>query len=91
MEAAAWLGLVIGATLGAVYGLLQRRQLRRGAPAGLAGLLPGAVGRLVLLVVALWLAWQFSGAHRGWLAGSLLVAYTVVFLAYVKELIFTKK
>ena len=95
MDRPAILGLVFGAAIGAVYIALQRWELRRKnamvQPKGVLPLIPGAVGRLVFVVVAWWLVFKFTEADKYWLTGSLFVAYSLPLLWQLKELIFPKR
>jgi hypothetical protein len=80
MDQSAWLGLVLGVVIGAVYGLLQRRGLGKGPdPYKVGGAFLGATVRLVGLMIAVFLALRFAGADKLWLVGGLMVAYGVVF------------
>ena len=89
------LGIVLGIIIGGIYIVLQRGELRRknGAvqPRGVVALVPGAVGRLVFLVVAWWSAFRFTEADKYWLTGALVVTYTAPLLVQLKEFIFPKK
>jgi hypothetical protein len=89
------LGIVFGVIIGGIYSALQRRGLRQEhatiQPRGVATLVPGAVARLVLLVVAWWLAFRFTEADKYWLTGALAVTYTAPLLVQLRQLIFPKK
>ena len=95
MNKPALLGVVLGAAIGGVYIALQRMELRRRdatiQPRGVVALVPGAVARLVFLVVAWWLAFQFTEADRYWLTGSLAVAYSLPLVWQLKQMIFPKR
>jgi hypothetical protein len=58
---------------------------------GVGVLVPGAVGRLLFVVVAWWLAIRFGGADKYWLTGALAATYTAPLLIQLKQLIFPKK
>jgi len=94
-DRAALTGLLWGAAIGIIYVAFQRAELRRKnatiQPKGVRVLVPGAVGRLVFLVVAWWLVFEFTDANKYWLTGSLVVAYSLPLLWQLKELIFPKK
>jgi hypothetical protein len=68
LDRPAVLGIVFGVIIGAVYITLQRRELRQKSmtiqPRGVAALAPGAAGRLVFLVAAWWLVFEFTEADR---------------------------
>ena len=89
------LGIVFGVLIGGIYIALQRRELRQKHDTqrvrGVLPLVPGAVGRLVFLVVAWWLAFRFTDASKYWLTGALVVTYTAPLLVQVRELVFPKK
>jgi len=89
------LGVMLGAIIGGVYIALQRIELRRKnatiQPRGVIVLVPGAVGRLVFLVVAWWLAFQFTTADKYWLTGSLAVSYSLPLVWQLKQMIFPKR
>ena len=95
MDRPAILGLVLGAAIGVVYIALQRWELRRKnatvQPKGVVALVPGAMGRLVFLVVAWWLAFKFTDADKYWLTGSLVVAYSLPLLWQLKEMVFPRR
>jgi multisubunit Na+/H+ antiporter MnhB subunit len=95
LDRPAVVGLVIGVAIGVVYIALQRAELRRKnaaiQPRGVWALVPGAVGRLVFLVAAWWLAFQFTVADKYWLTGGLVVAYSLPFFWQLKQMIFVKK
>ena len=89
------LGIVFGAVIGGVYICLQRWELRQKnaafQPRGVMTLVPGAIGRLVFLVVAWWLVFRFTEADKYWLTGALVVTYTAPLLVQLKEFIFPKR
>jgi hypothetical protein len=89
------LGLVLGAVIGGVYVALQRLELRRKdaaiQPRGVWALVPGAVARLAFLVVAWWLAFQFTDADKYWLTGALVVSYSLPLVWQLKQMIFPKR
>ena len=91
----AMLGIVFGVLIGAVYIFLQRRDLRQKnttiQPRGVAALAPGAVGRLVFLVAAWWLVFEFTEADKYWLTGALVVTYTAPLLIQLRQLLFPRK
>ncbi len=88
------LGLVLGGAIGFVYITLQRWELRRRnatiQPRGVWVLVPGAVGRLLFVVVAWWLAFRFTPADKYWLTGSLAAAYSLPLIWQLRELLFPK-
>ena len=89
------LGIVFGVIIGGIYIALQRWELRQKnttlQPRGVVALVPGAVGRLVFLVVAWWLVFEFTEADKYWLTGALVVTYTAPLLVQLKQLIFPKR
>ena len=89
------LGIVFGVLIGGVNAALQIHELRgKGRatqPRGVYALIPGAVGRLVFVVVAWWLAFELAGADRYWLTGALAVTYTAPLLVQLKQLVFPKR
>jgi len=95
LDRPAILGIVCGVLIGGVYIALQRRELRRKSetiqPRGVVALAPGAMGRLVFLVVAWWLVFKFTDADKYWLTGALVVTYTAPLLVQVRQLVFPKK
>lgn len=84
------LGLVLGALIGGVYIALQRADLRRRDKTiqahGILSLLLRAAARLVFLMVAWWLAFQFTEADKYWLTGTLAVAYSLPLVWQLKQL-----
>jgi len=90
-----WLGLALGIVIGGVYVALQRAELRRKdttiQPRGVLALVPGAVGRLAFLVVAWWLAFQFTSADKYWLTGALVVSYSLPLVWQLKQMVFPKR
>ena len=95
MERPMILGIVFGVAIGAIYICLQRCELRQKSaalqPRGVMTLVPGAVGRLMFLVVAWWLVFRFTEADKYWLTGALVVTYTAPLLVQLKEFIFPKR
>ena len=95
LDRPAVLGIVFGIIIGGVYIALQQRALRQKAaappPAGVVALVPGAAGRLMFLIVAWWLVFEFTDANKYWLTGALVVTYTAPLLGQLKEFIFPKK
>ena len=95
LDPPAILGIVLGALIGGVHAALQIHELRRKSttlqPKGVSVLVPGAAGRLVFVVVAWWLAFEFTEADKYWLTGALAVTYTAPLLVQLKRLIFPKK
>ena len=95
LDRAAILGMVFGVLIGAVSVALQIYELRvKGKvvqPKGVSVLIPGAVGRLVFVVVAWWLAFRFTEADKYWLTGALAVTYTAPLLVQLKQLVFPKR
>jgi hypothetical protein len=95
LDRPAVLGIVFGVVIGGIYIILQRWELRRKSaalqPRGVLALVPGAVGRLVFVVVAWWLVFRFTEADKYWLTGALAVTYTAPLLVQLKEFISPKK
>ena len=95
LDRPAVLGIVFGVIIGGIYIALQRWELRRKSdtvqPRGVVALVPGAVGRLVFLVLGWWLAFEFTDADKYWLTGALVVTYTAPLLVQLKEFISPKK
>ena len=95
MNSPQWLGLALGVVIGGVYVALQRAELRRKdakvQPRGVWSLVPGAVGRLTFLVVAWWLAFQFTSADKYWLTGAVVVSYSLPLVLELKRMIFPKR
>jgi hypothetical protein len=95
LDQPAILGIVFGALIGGVHAALQIVELRQRNRTmqlkGVGVLIPGAVGRLLFVVVAWWLAIRFAGADKYWLTGALVVTYTAPLLVQLKEFIFPKK
>jgi hypothetical protein len=89
------LGVVLGALIGGVYITAQRWELRHRMksvqPKDMFVMIPGAMTRLVFVVVALWLAIRFTNANKYWLTGALVVTYTAPLLVQLKEFISPKK
>jgi hypothetical protein len=89
------LGVALGAVIGFVYIALQRLELRRKnatiQPRGIWSLVPGAAARLAFLVVAWWLAFQFTDADKYWLTGALVVSYSLPLVWQLKQMIFPKR
>ena len=69
LDQPAILGIVFGALIGGVHAALQIVELRQRNRTmqlkGVGVLIPGAVGRLLFVVVAWWLAIRFAGADFG--------------------------
>ena len=95
LDRPAMLGIIFGVLIGGVYIALQRRDLRKKTmtiqPRGVAALAPGAVGRLVFLVAAWWLVFEFTDADKYWLTGALVVTYTAPLLVQLRQLLFPGK
>ena len=95
LDRPAILGIIFGVLIGSVNAALQIHELRlKGRvvqPKGVSVLVPGAVGRLMFIVVAWWLAFKLAGADKYWLTGSLAVTYTAPLLVQLKQLIFPKR
>jgi hypothetical protein len=89
------LGVVFGALIGGVSATLQIHELRLKSqvaqPKGVSVLIPGALGRLLFVVVAWWLAFEYTEADKYWLTGALAVTYTAPLLVQLKQLIFPKR
>lgn len=80
MEPSVWVGLVLGLVIGAVYGLWQAWDLRRG-PAGqptLKSVMAGGL-RVLFLMLALLAAYRYTSAGKIWLASGTAVGFTAVF------------
>lgn len=86
MDAAAWMGLATGGVLGGAYAAWQLHSLRRQQRAQQRGEATNwtrqavdSVVRIGLLVVVLMLVVTVPSErlHRGWLAGAVIVCYTV--------------
>jgi hypothetical protein len=95
LDRPAILGMVFGVLIGGVSVALQIYELRlKGRvlqPKGVSVLIPGAVGRLVFVVVAWWLVFKFTEADKYWLTGALAVTYTAPLLVQLKQLVFPKR
>jgi hypothetical protein len=95
LDRPALLGIVFGVIIGGIYIALQRNALRKqpasSHPRGVVTLVPGAAARLVFLIVAWWLAFEYTDANKYWLTGALVVTYTAPLLGQLKEFIFPKK
>ena len=95
LDRPALLGIVFGIIIGGIYIALQQRALRQKAatppPGGVVALVPGAAGRLMFLIVAWWLVFEFTDANKYWLTGALVVTYTAPLLGQLKQFIFPKK
>ena len=95
LDRPAVLGIVFGVLIGGVNTALQIRQLRQKnrtlQPRGVNVLIPGAVGRLVFVMAAWWVAFKFTDANKYWLTGALVVTYTAPLLVQLKEFISPKK
>ncbi len=91
----AFVGIICGVIIGSIYIALQRLELRQKAAATrqrtVTVLVPGAVGRLVFLVAAWWLAFRFTDADKYWLTGALVVTYTAPLLIQLRQFVFPKK
>jgi len=89
------IGIILGAAIGGGYVVWQRWELRQRyslvQPRGMFALVPGAIGRLVFLVAAWWLAFRFANADKYWLTGALVVTYTAPLLVQLKQFIFPNK
>ena len=95
LDRPAILGMVFGVLIGGVSVALQIYELRLKSrvlqPKGVSVLIPGAVGRLIFVVVAWWLAFKFTEANKYWLTGALAVTYTAPLLVQLKQLVFPKR
>ncbi len=89
------LGIVFGAAIGGVSAALQIHELRLKSqvaqPKGVSVLIPGAVGRLLFVMIGWWLAFEYTEADKYWLTGALAVTYTAPLLVQLKQLIFPKR
>lgn len=90
MDAPAIIGLVCGVAIGGVYVAWQAWDLRRQKAASPDGrvlaLAPSAALRLVLVAGGWWASYQFAGADKWWLTGSLLVTYSLPLVWQVRRL-----
>ena len=86
------LGIVLGMTIGASFAWLQLLAARRNEmlskqlPIGILRQVPGSMGRVALLLMAL-VAVQvlFPMANKWWLSGALAVAYAIPFSWQLKD------
>ena len=94
LDRPAMLGIVFGVVIGAVYFALQRWELRQKnqqlQPKGVMVLIPGAIARLAVAMMMIFLVFQFTDANKYWLTGALLVTYTAPLLWQLKEMLFPK-
>ena len=95
MEREAWLGLILGVGIGAVYVLAQWLELRKKAQLaeakGPAVLLFGAFFMITFLAGALLAAWKWTDANKYWLTGSLALTYTLWLFWRMKQLLSGRK
>jgi hypothetical protein len=95
LDRPALLGIIFGVIIGGIYIALQRSALRKqpvsSSPRGVVTLVPGAAARLAFLIVAWWLAFEYTDANKYWLTGALVVTYTAPLLSQLKVFIFPKK
>ena len=95
LDRPALLGIVYGVVIGGIYIALQRMELRQKNAATerrpVTALVPGAVGRLVFLVVGWWLVFKYTEADKYWLTGALVVTYTAPLLVQLRQFVFPKK
>lgn len=95
LDRPAILGVIFGVLIGGVNAAFQIHELRLKSqaeqPKGVSVLIPGAVGRLLFVVVAWWLAFEYTEANKYWLTGALAVTYTAPLLVQLKQLIFPKR
>jgi len=95
LDRPAIIGIVCGALIGAMSAALQIRELRQKSRTSqvpsVGPLVPGAVGRLLFVVVAWWVAFRFTDADKYWLTGALAVTYTAPLLVQLLKFIFPKK
>ncbi len=91
----AFVGIICGVIIGSIYIALQRLELRQKVAATqqrpVTVLVPGALGRLVFLVVAWWLVFKYTDADKYWLTGALVVTYTAPLLVQLRQFVFPKK
>jgi hypothetical protein len=99
MDSSVLLGVVLGVLIGSAYALLQIRALRRhedrlksdGKSPSVAGMVPGSMLRVAMLLVALVLV-QVGCQKLGWnvslfwLMVSLAVAYSIPFFWRLKDI-----
>ncbi len=91
MDQPAWLGLGLGVVIGLAYGWAQRWGMGRGPkPDAVGGAFAGAIIRLALLLVVIYLALRFTAASRLWLIGAVMASYGVVFLAMMLKVLWKK-
>jgi hypothetical protein len=95
LDRPALLGILCGVAIGGIYIALQRMELRQKSAATgrrpVTALVPGALGRLVFLVVAWWLVFKYTDADKYWLTGALVVTYTAPLLVQLRQFVFPKK
>jgi cytochrome c-type biogenesis protein CcmH/NrfG len=91
-------GIVCGVLIGGTYVFLQRRALSRqkeavaqNQPPGVGVLVPGALVRLAVVAVALFVVLQYTDVNKYWLTGAFFVTYTAPLLVQLKQMIFPKK
>lgn len=92
MDDAAWIGLALGAVIGAICGFWHAWDMRAGI-----GAMPGwqrigsTAARLVFLLAALLMGVAIAGADKFWLVGSVAAVYTPVFLWRFRQALAKKK
>jgi multisubunit Na+/H+ antiporter MnhB subunit len=95
LDRPALLGIICGVAIGGIYIALQRMELRQKSAATerrpVTALVPGALGRLVFLMVAWWLVFEYTDANKYWLTGALVVTYTAPLLVQLRQFVFPKK
>jgi hypothetical protein len=81
METSVWVGLLLGLLIGAVYGLWQAWDLRRGPQTTptLRSVLAGGL-RVLFLMLALLAAYKYTSAGKIWLASGTALGFTAVFV-----------
>jgi hypothetical protein len=93
METSIWLGLILGMVIGSAFAWLQMLALRRNEMLekqqqlpGLFKLIPGSMGRVAFLLMALVLVQVlFPGVNLWWLTGGLVVTYAIPFIWQMKN------
>ncbi|HUJ09407.1 MAG TPA: hypothetical protein VL171_05215 [Verrucomicrobiae bacterium] len=85
------LGIVLGVTIGGAFAWLQLLAARRNEmiekqqPVGILQQVPGSMGRVALLLMALVVVQVvFPTANKWWLSGSLVIAYGIPFFWRLK-------
>jgi hypothetical protein len=93
MNSSIWLGVILGVMIGGTFAWLQMLALRRNEMLekqerlpGFLRLIPGSMGRVAFLLLALVLAQvRFPGVNLWWLTGSLIVTYAIPFVWRLRD------